>query len=274
MGSEDGTGPPQWATTSPEHLDRPARGVLMAAREAARELRRDPPDPERRTWALGMLAGQTQAMLGPGLPDHPPVGVAAQEGFVRTALALAVHVRAHSWAKADLGAAGVPGQPDVPHPGELRSAGTFDVLGRLLLPNSSPEGWTATLVTDLARGDQRLETAVKLGKYVLHPTFLALTDDTTRIIGEALHNIHVRRLRELATSLRHYAGAAAPLPPELPYIPTPLIMETAPDVPVIVFHGPSLVHTGEAGTATKRMSLGDGSDDSGIDIPGVRGPRL
>ena len=129
-------------------------------------------------------------MPAPGLlPDHPPVGAEAQEGFVRTALALAVHVRAHSWAKADLGAVGAPGQDDVPHAGELWSADTFDVFGRLLLPNASPEGWTATLVTDVVRGDNELEAAVKLGEYVLHPTFLALTDDTTRVIGEALHGL-------------------------------------------------------------------------------------
>ncbi|QEV16203.1 hypothetical protein CP975_00580 [Streptomyces alboniger] len=68
-------------------------------------------------------------MLGPDLPRHPPVGTAAREGFVRSALALALHVRAPSW-------------------------------------NASPEGWAATLVTDLAYGDETLETAVKVGKYI------------------------------------------------------------------------------------------------------------
>lgn len=117
MEADDSMGPRQWATTSPEHFDRLARGVLRAARDAARELRRNPPDQDRRTWALGKLAGQTQAMLGPAFPDHPPLGAAAQEEFVRTALTLAVHVRAHSWAKADLGPVGVLGEADVPHPG-------------------------------------------------------------------------------------------------------------------------------------------------------------
>jgi hypothetical protein len=102
-------------------------------------------------------------MLRPDLPDDPPVGVAAQEEFVRTSLALAVHVRAHRWAEADLGAAGVLGMDDVPHLGERGMADAFDVLGWLILPHSSPEGWTATLVTDLARGDKTLEAAVKLG---------------------------------------------------------------------------------------------------------------
>ncbi|MER6564385.1 hypothetical protein ABT300_43080, partial [Streptomyces sp. NPDC001027] len=111
-------------------------------------------------------------MLGPDIPDRPPLGTAAQEGFVRTSFALALHLRAHSWAEADLGAAGVRGQDDVPHPGERLAADAFDVLGRLMLPHASPEGWTATLITDLARDDERLEAAVKLGKYVLHPTFL------------------------------------------------------------------------------------------------------
>ncbi|MFF5303523.1 hypothetical protein ACFY5F_29630 [Streptomyces sp. NPDC013161] len=158
----------------------------------------------RQAWALGILAGQTQAMLGPDLPDRPPVGRAAQEGFVRTALVLALHVRARSWAEADLGAAG---QEDVSHPGERQAADAFDVLGRLMLPTSSAEGWTAALVTDLARGDETLEAAVKLGKYIAHPTFLALLDDTTRVIGEALHNINVQRLEKLADVLRDYAGA-------------------------------------------------------------------
>ncbi|MFE2467592.1 hypothetical protein ACFXA6_19725, partial [Streptomyces mirabilis] len=172
MDADDRTGPRGWSTTSPEHFDQLARGVLRAARDAARELRRVPPDPTRQTWALGVLAGQTQAMLGPDLPDDPPVGVAAQEEFVRTSLALAVHVRAHSWAEADLGAAGELGQADVARLGERGMADAFDVLGRLMLPHSSPEGWTATLVTDLARGDKKLEAAVKLGKYILHPTLL------------------------------------------------------------------------------------------------------
>ncbi|MFJ4931666.1 hypothetical protein [Streptomyces sp. NPDC088736] len=209
MDANDRIRPGQEATPPPEHFDRLAAGVLRAARDAARELRREPPDPDRRAWALGVLAGQTQAMLGRGVSDHPPVGEAAQEGFVHTALTLALHVRAHSWAKADFGAAGVPGQDDVPHPGERQAADTFDVLGRLMLPNASPEGWTATLATDLARGDTTLEAAVKLGKYVLHPTFLAVTDDTTRIIGEALHNINVRQLRNLIDELRAYADAGS-----------------------------------------------------------------
>ncbi|MFF1747807.1 hypothetical protein [Streptomyces mirabilis] len=95
----------------------------------------------------------------------------------------------HSWAEADLGAAGVPGRDDVPHLGERGTADAFDVLGRLMLPHSSPEGWTAALDTDLARGDATSEAAVKLGKYVLRPTFLALADDATRAIGD----LHVSR---------------------------------------------------------------------------------
>lgn len=229
MDADDRTGPRQWSTMSPEYLDRLARGVLRAARDAARELRRDPPDPARRAWALGVLAGQTQAMLGLDLPDHPPVGDAAQEGFVRTALALALHLRAHSWAKADLGAVGVPGQDDVPHPGERRAADAFDVLGRLMLPNASPEGWTATLVTDLANGDKTLEAAVKVGKYILHPTFLALTDDTTRVVGEGLHSLNVRRLQELIHSLRQYAGAG-PSHPATRSVPTLALGIPAPEL--------------------------------------------
>ncbi|WP_432175494.1 hypothetical protein [Streptomyces sp. Tue6028] len=198
-----------WSTASDaiDTFDRLAYGVLRAAREAARELRRNFPDPGRRINAVGKLARQTQAMLGPDLPAYAPAGVEAQEEFVRTAHALAVHVRSRSWANADLGAAGVRGRPDVPHSGERGAADTFDALGRLMLPEASPAGWTATLVTDLARGDSTLEAAVKLGKYILHPTFLAVVDDTTRVIGEALHNRGVSRLQELADSLRAHAGA-------------------------------------------------------------------
>ncbi len=206
MEANDRTEPRLWSTTSPEYLDQLALGVLRAARDAARELQRDPPDLTRQAWALGILAGQTQAMLGPDLPDRPPVGRAAQEGFVRTALALALHVRAHSWAEADLGEVGVAGQEDVSHLGERQAADAFDVLGRLMLPTSSDEGWTAALVTDLARGDETLEAAVKLGKYIAHPHFLALLDDATRVIGEALHNINVQRLEKLTEVLRDYAG--------------------------------------------------------------------
>ena len=222
MDADDRTGPRQWTTTSPEHFDRLARAVLRAARDAARELRQEPPDQDRRTWALGKLAGQTQAMLGPDLPDHPPAGAAAQEEFVRTALALAVHVRAHSWAMADLGPLGVLGQVDVPHPGERQAADAFDVLGRLMLPHSSADGWTATLVTDLARGDEKLVAVVKLGKYVLHPTFLALADDATRVTGEALHSINVTRLYDLMRLLRHYSDPRPPHPAAV-QVPTPVV---------------------------------------------------
>ncbi|MEV5980896.1 hypothetical protein [Streptomyces sp. NPDC052114] len=228
MDVNDRAVPRQWETPLPEHFDQLAKGMRSAARVAARELRRKPSDPARRTWALGVLAGHAQAMLGPGMPDHPPVGDAAQEGFVRTALALALHVRAHSWAEKDLGAAGVAGRDDVPHPGESLAADAFDVLNRLMLPDASAEGWTATLVTDLARGDKTLEAAVKLGKYILHPTFLALTDDATRLIGEALHHLHAHRLQELTRSLRHYADAGPTLPAAGPeqthaaYEPMPL----------------------------------------------------
>ncbi|MEU6067683.1 hypothetical protein ABZ864_25275 [Streptomyces sp. NPDC047082] len=149
-------------------------------------------------------------MLGPDEPFPPPTGTTEQEEFVRTALALAVHVRAHSWAQADLDPDGVKGRSDVPHPRERQAADAFDVLGRLMLPHSSPEGWTATLVTDWARGNETLEAAVKLGKYILHPTFLGLLDDTTRMVGEALHNINVDRLHELAGQLRACAGDLDP----------------------------------------------------------------
>jgi hypothetical protein len=232
--ADDRPGPRWWSTTSPAELDRLAQGVLRAARDAALELRREPPNPTRRTQALGILAGQTKAMLGPDIPDHPPLGTAAQEGFVRTSLALARHVRAHSWAEADLGAAGVPSQDDVPHPGERRAADAFDVLGRLMLPHASPEGWTATVVTDLACGDETLEAAVKLGKYILHPTILRIVDDATHVTGEALHDLNVLALEELAQSLWAYAWDLDPgtdldaaLVEELLGLPTPMDDEQA-----------------------------------------------
>ncbi|MER7694255.1 hypothetical protein [Streptomyces sp. NPDC097610] len=200
MHADDRGAPGEWSTTSPEHLDRLAQGVLWAARDAAKELRRNPPDSARQAWTLGILEGQTQTMLGPDLLDLP-VEAEAQERFVHNALALAVHVRAHNWAEKDLGKKGVSGQADVPNAGERVTADAFDVLGRLMLPHSSPTGWTATLVTDLSRGNKTLEAAVSLGKYVLHPTFLAFVNDATRVVGEGLHGINVRRLQELRNAL-------------------------------------------------------------------------
>jgi hypothetical protein len=210
VNADDPTGPNQWAATSLEHFDQLARGVLRAARDAARELRRRSPDQERLAWALGVLAGQTQAMLGLDRPAHPPVGAAAQREFVCTSLQLAVHALAHRWTEADLGLAG---QAEVPHLGERQAADAFDVLGRLMLPHASSEGWAATICTDLARGDERWEVAVKLGKYVLHPTFLALADHAPPVVGEAVHHINVDGLQELADSVRNFAGAAEPSHP-------------------------------------------------------------
>lgn len=209
MDADDRWAPREWTTTSPKDLDRLAHGVLKAAREAARELRRRQLNPTRRTWVLGVLAGQTQAMLGPSLPVPLPTGTEAQEEFVRTALALAVHVRAHSWAEQDFGPPSTSGQTDVPHPGEVVTAEAFEVLGRLMLPHSSAEGWTATLITDVARGDQKLEAAVKLGKYLLHPTFLAVANDATGLVGEALHEINKIRLQELVNALAQPPGPTA-----------------------------------------------------------------
>ncbi|EDY55684.1 MULTISPECIES: hypothetical protein [Streptomyces] len=210
MNTDDPTGPNQWAATSLEHFDQLARGVLRAARDATRELRRRSPDQQRLTWALGVLAGQTHAMLDLDRPAHPPVGAAAQRKFVCSSLQLAVHALAHRWTKADLGLAG---QAEVPHLGERQAADAFDVLGRLMLPHASSEGWAATICTDLARGDEKWEVAVKLGKYILHPTFLTLADDATRVVGKAVHNISVDRLQELADSVRNFAGAAEPSHP-------------------------------------------------------------
>jgi hypothetical protein len=118
MGADDRTGSGPWAATSPQHLDQTARRLRTAAWGARLELRRDPPDPALRASALDLPARQVQAMLGPDLPDRPPVGTAAQEEYVRTALALAVHVRACRWAKGDLGALSVPGRDGIPHAGE------------------------------------------------------------------------------------------------------------------------------------------------------------
>lgn len=187
-------------------LDQLAKGLLDAARGAARQMRRVPPDPVRQGETWGHLAKYARAMLGCDLPAWPPADAAAQEECIRTSVELAVHVRAHCWKDKDL-LGGVAGQPAVPLEGERWAADVFDVLGRLMLPHATPQGWTATLVTDLAAGDKKLEAAVKLGKYVLHPTFLAITDDLTRMMGEALSNIKVQRLYGLTNSLRRLGGA-------------------------------------------------------------------
>lgn len=210
MNIDTASGSRQWSDT-PEHFDQLARGVLKAARDAARELQPDPPDPNRVSWALGVLAGQTRAMLGTSMPDCPPVGIATQKEFVRTTLKLAIHVRAHSWARTDFTAIGAPDEDNEPHLGERQMSDAFDVLGRLMLPASAPEAWTATLVTECARGDKTLEAAVKLGKYLLHPTFLTLADDATRVLGEAVHRLNVNRMHELAHAVKAFpAGPASP----------------------------------------------------------------
>jgi hypothetical protein len=64
-------GPRKWATTSPEHLDRLALGLLRVARDAARELRRNAPGLARQTWALGKLAGRNSGDAGPGAVRPP-----------------------------------------------------------------------------------------------------------------------------------------------------------------------------------------------------------
>ncbi|MEX1659165.1 hypothetical protein ABZ960_39425 [Streptomyces pseudovenezuelae] len=38
--------------------------------------------------------------------------------------------------------------------GECQTDDAFFVVGRLLLPHFSPDGWTAALVTDLSCGDK------------------------------------------------------------------------------------------------------------------------
>ncbi|WP_369263515.1 hypothetical protein [Streptomyces sp. R35] len=227
MSADDQTGPSQWGAASLEHFEQLARGVLRAAREAERELRRTSPDPEQPTWALAVLAGQAQAMLGHDGPAHPPVGAAAQEEFVCTSVKLAVDALSHRWAEADLGLAGVAGQADAPHLGERETADAFDVLGRLMLPNSTPEGWTAAVLTDLARGDETWEAVVKVGKYILHPTFLAFADDATRVVGEAVHNLNVRHLRARAHLLRDHMGASKPCRPAAE--PTLAVKEREPE---------------------------------------------
>ena len=258
MNTDNPTGPSQWAATSLEHFDQLARGVLRAARDAARELRRRSPDQERLTWALGVLAGQTQAMLGLDRPAHPPVGAAAQREFVCSSLQLAVHALAHRWTEADLGLAG---QAEVPHLGERQAADAFDVLGRLMLPHASSEGWAATICTDLARGDEKWEVAVKLGKYVLHPTFLALADDATRVVGEAVHNINVDRLQELADSVRNFAGAAGPFLPAA----GPEQTHTAHEMPVLPKVTHQMTNRRERPARKRRIFKGVPEVESGLD---------
>lgn len=210
MGADDRKRVSPWAATSGKELDRLALQVLRAAREAERELRCRPPDEARRMWAMGKLAGQIQAMLGPELPGQPPTDVARQEGLVRTALALAVHIRSHHWAATDLGLIPVSDRTDPRHLGERQAAEAFDIVGRLTLPYASPEGWAATLATEAARGDKGLEAAVTLAKYALHPTFLGVMDDLTRELGAALHSLNISRLHRLTEELRESVGIGTP----------------------------------------------------------------
>ncbi|WP_174479413.1 hypothetical protein [Streptomyces hokutonensis] len=181
-----------------------------------------------------------------------------------------MHALAHRWTEADLGLAG---QAEVPHLGERQTAGAFDVLGRLMLPYASPEGWTAAVFTDLARGDEAWEAAVKLGKYILHPTFLALADDATRVVGEAVHHIHVDRLQALADSVRHFACAAVPPPPPVigQWVVRAPAEKSVPDVPAIGFYVALADFPGGGETVIKKMRLVDESDGLSIDDPHLRG---
>ncbi|MFD0068911.1 hypothetical protein [Streptomyces sp. NPDC127574] len=225
MDADDSRGLPPWSTTSPEQLHRVAREMFSAAVIARRELGRTPSDPNRRALAFDRLARETQAVLGPVLPDCQAIGTADQMAFVRAAIQFAGHVISHKWTEADLGGPSIPGREEEAHDGERGTAAVFDVAGRLQLPHASAEGWAAAIATDAARGDRSLEAAVKVAKYVLHPTPLALADDATRVLGEGVHGMNVRRLQELALTLRDHATATEPSRPSA-------APEPAVDVPV------------------------------------------
>ncbi|MFI1507331.1 hypothetical protein [Streptomyces sp. NPDC020597] len=166
--------------------------LLRTAREAARLL--DDPQRnaarERKVWELQRA---TAELLGLPLASVP-LDTVQQKKLVTHAGELAVLLRAYNWGEQDLALAAVQNAVGRENVGERGAADGFDALGKLVLPTASPEGWAGELAARAAEGNEYLERAVKLGKYLLHPTPLLILDDLTEIVGQAVHSLNVRKL--------------------------------------------------------------------------------
>ncbi|MEU6594349.1 hypothetical protein ABZ923_34970 [Streptomyces sp. NPDC046881] len=182
--------------------ERRAYELLRAARKAAAVLRAQCP-PGERAEKVSEVVWQAAELLG--LPPGPVPGDAASQGkLVKAAGELAVLLRAYNWADSDITVTDLEDAAVVPHVGERGAADGFDALGKLILPEASPEGWASELVTSAARGNPKLEAGVKFGKYLLHPTPLLVLDDLTKIVGQAVHSLNVSRLDACVGDLRTF----------------------------------------------------------------------
>ncbi|WP_329414096.1 hypothetical protein OG802_25805 [Streptomyces sp. NBC_00704] len=178
--------------------------VLRTARVAARLLDRRPnPDESGHAELDDQVHDLWTAVaeLLPGLPDPGPLDTAHQQELIRCAGELAVLLRAYNWGDEELTPEAVDEVVRTENAGETGAADGFDALGKLILPHASPQGWAAELVTRAAEGNETLERAVKLGKYLLHPTALLILDDVTEIIGQAVYSLHVKKLIDCVNDL-------------------------------------------------------------------------
>ncbi|QTE03126.1 hypothetical protein [Streptomyces cyanogenus] len=182
--------------------ERRAYGLLRAARKAAAVLHAQCSEHER-AEKVREVSWQAAELLGLQ-PGPVPGDAASQEKLVKAAGELAVLLRAYNWADSDIAVTDLDGAVVVPHVGERAAADGFDALGKLILPEASPEGWASELVTSAAKGNATLEAAVKFGKYLLHPTPLLVLDGFTEIVGQAVHDLNVRRLDACVGDLRTF----------------------------------------------------------------------
>ncbi|MEU5277749.1 hypothetical protein AB0G87_15180 [Streptomyces asoensis] len=173
--------------------ERGALAVLRTAREAARLLG-DPAKKDALNDKVDELWVVLGGLLEPELPAPMPLDGDAQAQLIADAGELAVLLRAYDWADADFAPAEVEEAVSATSTGERAAAEGFDALGKLILPSASAEGWAAEVITRAAEGDKRLERAVKLVKYALHPTPLLILDDLTKMGGEVLRSLNIAKL--------------------------------------------------------------------------------
>ncbi|MFF2363897.1 hypothetical protein ACFVU0_14470 [Streptomyces sp. NPDC058122] len=196
-----------------------AYDMLRAARHAAA--------PYPQESALADVQEHTAAMLG--LPYPVALPASGRKELIKAAGELAVLLRAYDWAAHETNdvdrtydavartyAVGDIRVAEVEHVGERRMAEGFDALGKLILPNASAEGWASELITRAVEGEKRLESAVKVGKYLLHAGPLLVLDDVTKMLGEAEHAWNLRRLQKCVRGITEtWPHSVAPELPDL-----------------------------------------------------------
>jgi hypothetical protein len=256
--------PITFAPMTKKERDHRAYQLLRAAREAASALRCPSDESVKKT--VKEVCRQTAELLGLP-PGEVPDDAATQQKFVKAAGELAVLLRAYNWADSDISVTDLEEATAVPHAGERGAAESFDALGKLILPHASPAGWASELVTEAAKGNAKLEAAVKFGKYLLHPTPLLVLNDLTQIAGQAVHSLNIKRLNACVSDLCSLMkeGPLAELPGlgglegEDVSIPLPPPPEPPPSPkPSPPYRGPEL---------DERAFPGEGSEPGGLSTP-------